>query len=532
MVVLPRKPVSRPRKGAARTAAPFRRALSGAFLLCLGGLSFSLLSTCSFILGLEPLKVTDWRPRGTQVAAASVGDIWVEFSQDINRTKAEQAFSFTENASPVPGSFGWTGNRLSFVPSRLVSAGNDYEISVLASAESTQGNSLSKDFRFAFTTKSEPGRPTIISFQPLDGSRISNTLLPVIIRFSEPIDPASFIAALSVSPDPGGVISFDATGSIATFTPLAEWKPGSTYSITVSDTVKDLSGNRLAAELKFQFISGSGSVRPTLVAARPTVNGVPQGSGLTLQDPAVGAPQVNAGFECTWGIGLQFSQPVLRENIESYIDFQPAWGYAIAPAGGPSDRFLLVPRDRFLWGALYSMTVRHGVVDVSGNASVADSGCFLRADGPRTRPPSVEHVRFRLNPADPPASATYANYEVTDVFANLDLTAFPIGGSAVVSHFDFYLRLADQAVVDPFSFMRTFSVTTTNGAAIITPVAVSVSSFADPQPPAIAGLTPVRVSVSVTNTSNSGVITLGLSESFTDTAGNALGRAFSLPLLK
>jgi len=40
------------------------------------------------------------------------------------------------------------------------------------------------------------------------------------------------------------------------------------------------------------------------------------------------------------------------------------------------------------------------------------------------------------------------------------------------------------------------------------------------------------VSVKVTTTTNSGIVTLAVSDSLTDTAGNRAAAAFSLPLLK
>jgi hypothetical protein len=491
------------------------------------------MSGCSFILGLEPLRVIDWRPNLPRVLTPpAAGGIWVEFSVDMDRVKAEQAFSLSENGSTVPGTFTWTGNRLVFTPSRPVAAGNDYEMAVLVSAESTQGNSLPKDFRFAFTTKSESGRPTVVSVQPADGSRVIVPFLPVTVTFSEPVDQASFLSAFSISPDPGGAVSFDPAGSTATFTPLSPWQPGTTYALSVSDGLEDLSGNRLAAALRSRFTAGADDVRPALLAVRPTVNAVPQGSGLSPEDTTDAVQQVNGGFECTWGLELQFSEPVARENIESFIDIQPAWAYEIDPSIAPRDRYLLVPKDRFRWGTLYALAVKRGVRDTDGNTSAADALYFVKADGAATRPPTVEHLRFRTNPADPPASAAYADYTPSDVYANLDLSAIVPGATAVTSSFDLYLRLASGAAIDPFSFMKAFSATATNGAAILTPVSVAVSGFADPQPADLAGLTPVRVYVSVTNTTESGVITLGLADSFTDTAGNALGTAFSLPLLK
>jgi hypothetical protein len=487
------------------------------------------LGSCALVLGLDPLKISDWHPRDIRLSAAAVGGIWVEFSGDVDRTKAEQAFSLSENSTPMTGSFSWSNNRLLFTPARPVGDGNDYEIAVLSTAETEGGNSLARDFRFAFTTKSESTRPSVTSVQPSDGSRVAPPQLPVVIVFSEPVDRTSFMAAWSVSPDPGGVISFDATGSTATFTPLATWQLGTEYSVTVSDSLTDTSGNHLASALKTRFTAGADGTRPTLVTIRQTLNGAPLGGGMTPEDPTDATLQVNMGFEAVWGLELEFDKDVQRENIESFIDIEPAWGFTIDPSSVARKRFALIPRERFRWGGLYGVTIKHGILDTSGNSVAADATYFLRVDGTATRPPSVQLLRFRTNPADLGAPS-HAQYAPTDAFGNLDLSLF--GPTESVSYFDVYFGLAAGASIDPFSLMRSFTVTATNGAAIITPIAVAISSFSDPPPPLVAGLTPARVSVMVSSTTNSGVVTIGVSEGLTDSAGNTMSAAFSLPLLK
>ncbi|HVP17995.1 MAG TPA: Ig-like domain-containing protein, partial [Spirochaetia bacterium] len=326
------------------------------------------LFSCSLILGLQALEIKNWYPHEARIAASTVSAAWVEFSSPVDRTKAEQAFSLSENGAAMPGRYAWQGERLVFTPTRPVSAGNDYEIAVASTVETEEGNSLAKDFRFAFTTKNESVRPAMLSTEPSDGSAVTVPLSPIVVRFSEPIDPASFIAAFSVSPDPGGSLSFDPTGSQATFTPTSPWVPGTEYDVVVSNSVKDLSGNTLPDTLRFRFFAGAETVRPTLVAVRPTVNGVPPGTPLTPEDPADTVLQVNSGFETTWGVELQFSEPVSRENIESFIDLQPAWSFEIDLAGAPWDRFILVPKERFVWGTLYGLRIRRGVLDTNGNA--------------------------------------------------------------------------------------------------------------------------------------------------------------------
>ena len=474
MAVFPDKPVRRTLlRGAALVA--------GAVLLAFA------VSGCSLILGLDPLAVSDWNPRSSRLSAADVGPVWVQFSADLDRTKAEEAFSLSENATPMTGSFSWCGNRLTFVPFRPLQGGNDYEIAVLSSAETKDGNSLKKDFRFAFTTKTESGRPTITSLQPADGSFVPAPLQPVVVQFSEPVDPASFLAAWSVSPDPGGSISFDATGAVATFTPLSEWQPGTEYRVTVSDALRDLCGNHLADTRSSRFTAGTDGIKPHLLGAYAVLNDIP--SSTPIAPGSAAAP--TAGFEATMGLQIVFDKPVQRQNIESFIDIEPAWGYQIDPAGAPRTSFTLVPAERFAWGTRYQLTIRHGVRDTSGNSTAADALCFFRVDGTLTKPPSITQVTFNGDTAP------------LVPFGNLDLSAFAPGADAP-AFFDVFVDLASGASIDPFSFMHAFTISATNGAALLTPISVAVEPTANPQP--------VRVTVRISNTTSSGMVTIGLSD--------------------
>ena len=120
-------------------AVPLRKPIGGrlfmaarAAALCAG------VCSCSLILGLQPLEITNWYPRNARIAASAVSDIWVEFSTGVDATKAEQALSLSENGAPMAGSYSWRGNRLVLTPARPVSPGNDYEIAVVSTAETKE----------------------------------------------------------------------------------------------------------------------------------------------------------------------------------------------------------------------------------------------------------------------------------------------------------------------------------------------------------------------------------------------------------
>jgi hypothetical protein len=107
-----------------------------------------------------------------------------------------------------------------------------------------------------------PGAPTVLSVSPADESSAADPAKPVVLRFSEPLDPAS-VSAASVqvktsagSPVPGTVSYKDA---VATFTPTARFNLLATYTVNVTTAVKDVDGTALAAPFTSLFVVRDGS---------------------------------------------------------------------------------------------------------------------------------------------------------------------------------------------------------------------------------------------------------------------------------
>jgi hypothetical protein len=506
--------------------------------LLLGGMRRSAIillavasASCSLFMDLKPLAVVDWSPRSETLDPAAIASLWVEFSEEPERTKAESAFSLTEDGAKMQGRYSWSGARLVFDPLVPISKGHDYLLSVESSAETAEGKSLERDFCHGFTTKAERGRPRIVSILPADGAAISDGFAPVVIGFSEAISRESFLSSFSLSPDPGGRITFSSGDSVATFSPLVPWQAGAEYKIAIGDKVRDLSGNYIAESETCVFRMGSERLAPFVARVENLVDGLPGGIVAAAEDPSDADLEINPGWESGWGVRIEFSEPVEREGIESYFAFEPGWDFSMDTSGGARSVFLLLPEGAFEWGELYSLTIKRGIKDPSGNASAADAVYNLRVDGSASRPCSVERVDFRTNPLHTPASLE--SYDEGDAFANFPLAVaeYPVG-TAVATYLDVFVRCASGAGIDRLSLMSAFSVSTTNGAAIIKAVSVSTSGFADPQPDCPAGLIPARIGLSIENTTNSGIVTLRIDKGLADDRGTTAQDVFELPLVK
>jgi hypothetical protein len=501
--------------------------LSSACAAC--ALALQTLSCSPFFL--PPLRIVAWSPAVERPDPSGSVEVWVEFSAPVDRTKAEAAFTLKEGSAVLPGSFSWQGNRMTFIPYQAISAGKDYELIVLDTVETERGVSLEADFHFDFSTKSDTGRPVVLGCSPVNNATIDDRYAPVVIVFSEPVDSPSFYRAFSLSPPVEGSFSWSADGATCTFTPIQPYTWQTEYLLNIQCDLTDIDGNGLAEEFSSHFSIGSDTTPPVVASVGNVAGGVPGSELIPVDDPTDGVVTVKELWECGWGFAVRFSEPVLRDSIESYLVFSPGWLYELDCPSEASDYFILQPKERLAYDTLYTLTVRKGVTDQQGNKTPEDLAYRFRINGPASKPPVVARLRFRLNPADPPESAAYAEYAPQDAFLSLNLAAFPVG-STLPGYIDCYFALAQEAGINLMSLMEAFSISTTNGCASFAITAIQATGFDEPQPEPVAGAVPARIHLDIGNAAASGIVTLKLSADFIDSAGNPIAAAWQLPLLK
>jgi hypothetical protein len=471
------------------------------------------------------------------MADPSGASIWLRFSGVADMSSVEAAFSFTKDGGPVDGKFSWDESVLHFTPAEAIERNHEYLIELSANAEDDQGVSLDEEFHFVFSTKAEDDRPTLISLAPADGVDLTDRYANVVMAFSEPIDRDSLYAAFSMSPSVKGRFDWSPEDKACAFVPLEPYAWQTEYSLTIQNTLADLSRNTVAKAHKSRFRIGKDRIPPVVLRMANAVDGV-EGSAIIMPSLASNASKVFAsGWESTWGLVLVFSEPVERESLESLIRIEPAWSYSIDDTSAFGSIFILRPQERLTREKLYSVAVRKGVKDAQGNESTADAVYKFMVDGPATASPIVARLRFRNNPGAVAASALYDDKlcDHSDDYSSVTIasSSFPIGASVgTETYVDIYLSLADGASVDLFSLMNEFSVEGSNSCAAFSMKRMQTRGFAEPQPLALPGLSCVRASLEIKNASDSGIVTFMIGDGFVDSAGNPIAAAWRLPLLK
>jgi len=112
-----------------------------------------------------PPTITTTSPPTDETNVAIGSDISASFSEAMNQSSAESAFSTSPS---VTGSFSWSANTMTFNPSTNLDYGTEYTVTIAGTAEDLAGNGLdgnenetaegspTDDYSWSFTTAAEP----------------------------------------------------------------------------------------------------------------------------------------------------------------------------------------------------------------------------------------------------------------------------------------------------------------------------------------------------------------------------------------
>jgi hypothetical protein len=107
-------------------------------------------------------------------------------------------------------------------------------------------------------TKPEP--PTVKSTTPANGAEKVALTATISITFDKAMEKGSTEGAISASPAISGTFAWSAGDTVVTWTPSAELKDNTVYTVTVGTGARSAQGAALASQHKFSF--GTGTAKP------------------------------------------------------------------------------------------------------------------------------------------------------------------------------------------------------------------------------------------------------------------------------
>jgi hypothetical protein len=203
-------------------------------------------------------------PTVTTLAATSIGASGATLNGNVNPNGLPTDAWFEWGTSPSLVTFNTSSaqaleagtNPLSVTATLSgLSSGTTYYYRVAASNSTGSANGSIA----SFTTVS-PLLFGVVSTTPTDNATDVPLGSTVTVTFSRDVDPATLVAAITVSSfigDHAGVISYNSTTKTAIFTPGTPFAPLTVYTVTVEAKVKSEDGVRLPAPYIFSFTTGS-----------------------------------------------------------------------------------------------------------------------------------------------------------------------------------------------------------------------------------------------------------------------------------
>jgi len=252
--------------------------------------------------------------------------------------------------------------------------------------------------------------PTVLSHNPAAAAIAVLINSPVIVTFSEPMNTATITAGATfqVNPPAGGpkagTLSFNATGTVATFVPTGNLVASTNYTVTLSSGVTDVAGNALAAApVTFSFTTGLSVITlpPVLpvVQGQVTTLGNYDGFSMLWNGIANGANQANQ-----W-VGAINTPSSTLTGIASFSD-----GVAVVPAVVGGTLATKIGANRI---------IQLGAFNTADNLSASASldGQFIAATNLAQNLTTVEQMLFVKRPVTTHTATTVAGlYNVIELF--------------------------------------------------------------------------------------------------------------------
>ncbi|HNX24531.1 MAG TPA: Ig-like domain-containing protein [Spirochaetota bacterium] len=278
------------------------------------------LSACE--KNFDTLEIVSSSPANNTIGVLPEFYVEIEFNNDVNKTDIEDNFSISGSGS-VPGNFQWeSGKKFRYIPANPVTATGRYVMEIPRSVRDTDGNTMDTDFVSDFYIGNDFTPPSVLSSDPPFTIGASDNIAidhDITINFSKSMNRESVEKAFRLNPDvPGHFIwSENVPGmenSRLTYVLLDEMTYGKLYSLIISESASDISGNSLGSDYRVNFITGNDFVPPH-------VNGIYDASVVPGYWLAV---NINDTVNRNVRIAVDFSEPMDRASCEGAFSMTPS----------------------------------------------------------------------------------------------------------------------------------------------------------------------------------------------------------------
>ena len=327
-------------------------------------------------------------PAQGQATVGTNATIAAKFSLPLNRatvvlTGSGASFTVTQGFANVPGSLAFSASDrgqdtiVTFTPTVPFTINSSVSVTITAGIKSLSGEPLraASSATFSIGLVADAVAPTVTQVNPVDGSGAVPTNSFVSAEFSEPINATTiegttFAITAGGSPVAGRFTFSEGVrgkNSIVTFIPNQLLTPNTTHVLSITNGVKDASGNGvIPATVTFTTTGSADNIVPTVLSSIPT-------SGAT-GFPATGTP-----------VSITLSEPVnpLTVQVNTVTGFGSATPPATVVLSANNTVITVTPSQPLFAGRSYIVTFQ-GIQDVAGNPLAFTSVSFTTVQAPGT----------------------------------------------------------------------------------------------------------------------------------------------------
>ncbi|WP_373047404.1 Ig-like domain-containing protein [Vulgatibacter sp.] len=327
---------------------------------------------------LEPPQVLATEPAAGSGDAGRLPEVRITFSEPIDPASITAAsFRLLGPDGPVAGERRVEGAEVVFTPSTVLREGASYRVVIgrqvrdLAGVPLAGSGGVESDFSYLFGTAAVP--PTVVSIEPADGADgvAYDPAAPVVVRFSEPMDPATVDVRTFTVRDEAllveGRIACDESCTALTFTPKAPWREGRVHRVEIAAAAADVSGIPMAASVAASFTTAADA--PLLSPVQPLQDAT--GVGVAGLDVVVQADErLEPGSVGAWNVA-----------VEPPADFRVDWNEA-------TRQIVVAFAEELVSNVTYRITFGTGIADDDGHRMAAPFVlAFTTAGTPDNNPP-------------------------------------------------------------------------------------------------------------------------------------------------
>jgi large repetitive protein len=297
-------------------------------------------------------------PNSTNVPVTSA--VTLTYNEPIDVTTLAASIHVSTSGNDIAGTLTVNGNVVTFTPLNPFPGAKTINVQT-SGVTDLAGNSSGFSFNFTTGAAGDVTAPQLLSVSPTDGLIDVATSTPIVLTFSESLDPASVTTANLTLFANGAVIvpTISRSQDNRTVVLTATVPAASIVSIIATSDLRDLSGNRLTDFVSaFTTAAATDTVRPTI----------------TAQLPASGASNVRR----TANINLFSSEPLVPGTVAGALhvaqDGTQVEGTFTLAANGRQLTFH--PNQQWAAGARIEVFLDNNATDAQGNALQNYTGNF------------------------------------------------------------------------------------------------------------------------------------------------------------